>query len=346
MKSIRGFSFAGLLCLILLSGCGTTDDESGFDSTLPVTGQTASYATGDDGDQQRGIAWPVPRFSIGAGAEIDCVTDKLTGLMWVRSPDGTPKTWAEALSYANNLSLCGHSDWRLPNRNELRSLVNYGQFPVSSWLNSQGFSTVISAFYWTSNTVAADTANGWGVILYDSFVVYDLKTAPYRALPVRSSQTTPWVYESQTGQTASYATGDDGELQNGTPWPIPRFSVGTGAEAACVTDNLTGLMWVKVPGSTTRAWADAVADSEALDLCGYTNWRLPNVNELASLVNAGQTDMASWLNGQGFSNVTSNNYWSSTTYASDAFYVGMSDGQIRHDSKISSYNLWPVRSAL
>ena len=46
----------------------------------------------------------------------------------------------------------------------------------------------------------------------------------------------------KTGQTTSYDTGDDGEYQKGFEWPVPRF---TDNENGTVTDNLTGLIWLK-----------------------------------------------------------------------------------------------------
>jgi hypothetical protein len=51
---------------------------------LPETGQTTSYATGDDGDLEMGVAWPSPRFTVSG----DCVTDNLTGLMWTARNSG------------------------------------------------------------------------------------------------------------------------------------------------------------------------------------------------------------------------------------------------------------------
>ncbi|MBV6341840.1 hypothetical protein HWQ67_09605, partial [Candidatus Magnetobacterium casensis] len=45
---------------------------------LPRTGQTSTYATGDDGAIQAGVAWPSPRFT----AATNTVTDNLTGLVW------------------------------------------------------------------------------------------------------------------------------------------------------------------------------------------------------------------------------------------------------------------------
>ena len=64
----------------------------------------------------------------------------------------------------------------------------------------------------------------------------------------------------RTGQTICYnvsgtaiacaGTGQDGDTPAGVAWPSPRFTVGTGAEAKCVTDNLTGLMWTKDAAAT------------------------------------------------------------------------------------------------
>ena len=77
-----------------------------------------------------------------------CMTDNLTGLMWVRTPDSALRTWATALTYANGLSICGYDDWRLPNVNELESLINVEQTNSAAWLNTQGFSNV-QAGYWS-----------------------------------------------------------------------------------------------------------------------------------------------------------------------------------------------------
>jgi hypothetical protein len=75
----------------------TLSDDS---ISLPKTGQTTSYAPGDDGDLEKGVTWPDPRFI----ASSDCVTDNLTGLMWAKNanlPSGT-KTWQQALDYVNS----------------------------------------------------------------------------------------------------------------------------------------------------------------------------------------------------------------------------------------------------
>lgn len=155
---------------------------------LPKTGQTTNYATGDDGEIEKGAPWPSPRFTVdGTGL---CVTDNLTGLMWVRTPDITTRTWANALTYANGLSLCGYDDWRLPNRKELRSLINYGQANTAAWLNlpAQGFSNVQAGSYWSSSTYANATTYTWGVYMFGGNVGAFNKTFTYYVWPVRSGQ--------------------------------------------------------------------------------------------------------------------------------------------------------------
>jgi hypothetical protein len=123
-----------------------------------------------------------------------------------------------------------------------------------------------------------------------------------------------------TGQTSSYGTNDDGALKKGVDWPSPRF---TDNNNGTVTDNLTGLIWLKNANCFGMQWTAALKDigSLANGQCGLTDgstagqWRLPNVRELESLVNVGQSNVAAWLNIQGFSGVQSGHYWSSTTYA-------------------------------
>lgn len=57
-----------------------------------------------------------------------------------------------------------------------------------------------------------------------------------------------------------------------------------------ITDNVTGLMWQRVPlTGTTYTWAQAVATCSTLALAGHRDWRLPSRIELVSIVDAGLT---------------------------------------------------------
>jgi len=155
----------------------------------------------------------------------------------------------------------------------------------------------------------------------------------------------------KTGQTTSYATGDDGDHEKGVAWPSPRF---TDNSDGTVTDNLTGLIWLKNANCYGgKTWANALlaANGLANGSCGLTDsssagdWRLPNVQEMLSLIDYGQNSPA-LPSGHPFSNVVSNEYWSSTTLWSNtdqARAVGVSgDGVVLHP-KSQGYYLWPVR---
>jgi hypothetical protein len=167
----------------------------------------------------------------------------------------------------------------------------------------------------------------------------------------------------QTGQTTCYdtagsviacpATGQDGDIQAGVAWPSPRF---TDNGNGTVTDNLTGLVWLRNANCFgLRTWATALTDANALasGSCGLTDgsvagdWRLPNVNELESLIHAGEANTATWLNTQGFINVQSDFYWSSSTYAYNtgfAWVVYMRVGGVYAGYKPNVVYVWPVRA--
>jgi hypothetical protein len=165
---------------------------------LPETGQTtctnaagaviACASTGQDGDLKAGVAWPNPRFVVGTDAEVDCVTDRLTGLMWVRAPSAMTAIWTAALAGANDLTLCGFSDWRLPNVNELESLVNGESVSPAAFLNTQGFSGVQAGRYWSSSSLAGNTGDAWVVDMNDGLMTGDGKSDSRFVWPVRAGQ--------------------------------------------------------------------------------------------------------------------------------------------------------------
>jgi hypothetical protein len=96
---------------------------------VPKTGCLTSRETGDDGHYQKGVAWPDPRFTAGTGTSSNCVTDNLTGLMWLRNPSATLRNCSDAITYCEDLTGSGgrggYTDWRLPNVREMQSLFDY-----------------------------------------------------------------------------------------------------------------------------------------------------------------------------------------------------------------------------
>ena len=119
----------------------------------------------------------------------------------------------------------------------------------------------------------------------------------------------------KTGQRYVYSAGDDGTYQAG--WWRNR-SVLTNKTRfkdngnGTISDKATGLMWQKIASSDEIIWLDAIYFTEVLTLAGYTDWRLPNVLELLSIVD--WTEFDPCINHTFFPQTLSDIYWSSTTF--------------------------------
>jgi hypothetical protein len=155
---------------------------------------------------------------------------------------------------------------------------------------------------------------------------------------------------ARTGQTISYASGDDGEYQAGVSVD-PRF---TDNSDGTVTDNLTALIWLQDANCFGfQSWTNSLSDANGLasGACGLTDgsvggdWRLPNLRELQSLIDVGQSRPAMPV-GHPFSGVQADYYWSSSSYADlpdGAWVVILHFGNANVDNKANTRHVWPVR---
>ncbi|MGD9974380.1 MAG: DUF1566 domain-containing protein [Desulfatirhabdiaceae bacterium] len=89
------------------------------------------------------------------------VTDTSTGLTWQQETPDNAMTWQQALAYCEGLSLGGHTDWRLPTKKELRSLVDYSRYNPA--INTTYFPDTAASWYWSSTTYAYNTNYAWYV---------------------------------------------------------------------------------------------------------------------------------------------------------------------------------------
>jgi hypothetical protein len=190
--------------------------------------------------------------------------------------------------------------------------------------------------------------------------VFDLKINRMRVWPVKGQSR----QLARTGQTRSFgvfgepvegaqAAGQDGLLRHGVPWPATRFAADENGKGT-VTDSLTGLVWLRDAGALGRLnWQSALDACNRLASGSYGlddeseagQWRLPNVNELRTLVDYSQKTPA-LPRPNPFVKVQSSLYWSSTTVASApklARFVFIGVGPSVWDHKSVLMNVWPVR---
>lgn len=148
----------------------------------------------------------------------------------------------------------------------------------------------------------------------------------------------------KTGQTNTYHPNDDGASQMGVPWPNPRFTVQ--ADTNCVLDNLTGLMWARNANVFGQMnWTSALENCSGLDYGGHTDWRLPTVREMQSLIDYGRSNSA-LPPGHPFTGVVNSSYWSSTTdnnVKAQAWVVWVNVGYVQPGNKVNPGYVWPVR---
>ena len=222
---------------------------------LPDTGQTvdATATFGEDSD-----------YTINAPAYTDngdgTITDRVTGLMW-QKVDAGESTWDNAVARTAGVATGGHTDWRLPTPTELFSIMNHNASNPAA-MNTTFFPinpAGAAEYWWSSDIYGADATKVWCVNAGGgmgpkpkSETVSAGGTLRYHARYVRGAK---------PGNGHDYVNNLDGT----------------------VTDTDTGLMWAQVAGPAVN-WVGALNYAENLTLAGYTDWRVPNIKELQTLV--------------------------------------------------------------
>jgi len=325
-----------------------------FDGTNPrialaATGQKISYAAGDDGALNQGVAWnATTRFTDNGNGT---VSDSLTGLIWLKDAGCLGSAlWANALGSVNALASgqCGLRDesaagaWRVPNLNELESLIDVSA-AGPALAGGNPFVNVSEGIYWTSTSYyggSAGSDKAWTIRLSDGRYMNDTTanvkaTSSNQVWAVKGAGSNGAIELPATGFYIPYAAGDDGSVQFGVGLTSPRF---IDNQNGTITDTMTGLVWLKQADCIQDTWANALATVNALakGQCGLSDgsqagqWRMPNRNELESLSDRAQTNLAQYfdyeyLNKDGSvfqapifkSYVESQYYWTSTTNAAD-----------------------------
>jgi len=310
-----------------------TDSDAGDSLTYPIvdTKQTSCYGTSSkmtcpsSGNRFYGqdaqTSGNQPSYQDNGDGT---VTDLHTGLIWQQGYADEKQTYQDAFDGAKSFDLGGYSDWRLPTIKEIYSLIVFtGTDPDPMDSSSEGLvpfideafdfrygdtssrERIIDAQYASATLYTSTTMGGnptmFGVNFADGRIKgYPQNKAMFEVKYVRGN--------------ARYGINDFVDNQDGT-----------------ITDRATGLMWSQGDSGEGLDWEDALAFVEQKNSAshlGYSDWRLPNVKELQSIVDysrspdetgsaaidplfnctpikneAGETDYAQ--------------YWSGTTHLSD-----------------------------
>jgi len=151
-------------------------------NVLPKTGQITSYQAGDDGAYEAG--WWRGRLNannkmrfrfVNIGGD-DVILDYATRLMWKATDEAGTYTWANAIIQAEGLTYAGFSDWKLPNRLELLSIINHEE---AGMIMQYADFNLTPNFYWTSTTYSRGTTSAFHLVVGSAMSFSIAKTNTY-----------------------------------------------------------------------------------------------------------------------------------------------------------------------
>ena len=336
------------------------DGHAGFSFTRLNSSDGSSY-TGDGyydnspwfclRDNITGLIWEVKALT-----DTDDIRDTGTKYTWYNGTgidgfngtagDDTNFNTEELITKVNSLALCGQTNWRLPTASELLSITNYSAAVNDSTaaVDSDYFANMQGegAYYWTSTLNSY--ANADGDNNNSSYPIWMYSNGKLES----NSTTGPSNIAQHAILVSSTATSEDDYLND---WSDDRYQTNeddNGDEDGTVTDTRTGLMWMRcVYDSTNSSWGgsnctdpsggtatfyDAFGEADTANSgtnnLGHTDWRLPNIQELYSLLDhaAGDNSTTARINATAFPNARASSFWSSTPDASgsSAYYVDFS----------------------
>jgi hypothetical protein len=298
-----------ILALVLAPAAGCSSDDTTTNPDVEPASGDGSYAIVDTGltdsyGNAAAIATPAEGEDFyGQDAQYvgnqpdyldngdGTVNDLVTGLMWQQDP-GDKMTLAQAEATIGSFGLAGYDDWRIPTIKELYSLILFtgtdpsgmegddtsGLTPFMDDVfvfeyGDPATERIIDSQYLTSTIYVSTTMNGDVTVFGVNFADGRIKGYPV---------TDPMTQSGKTFFALFVRGGDDYGVND-------YVDNGDGT----ITDLATGLMWMKQDSGHLGAgdagdggldWEQALAWSESLDYADYSDWRLPDVKELQSLL--------------------------------------------------------------
>lgn len=309
---------SNLLILMQLLKMNSANEEANSSNSLPDTGQTLCYnATVQQTCPVSGF--PNQDAELDSGIQLSqtdssqTVTDSKTKLVHTKCALGlsgsncttgsaTTYNWINASTACTNHSLASKT-WRLPSIKEINYITNFGK--DSPALDTAFFTNANYVNFWSSDST--DATNAWYSEIQSGYLnPNQAKGTLFTAICVSGSSITPSTYTDNSDQT--------------------------------ISDNMYKLDWTKcsagLSGSncstgsaTNHTWAQSLQYCDNLTLAGKSDWRLPNIRELYSLVVISNTPK---INSSFFPNTpTVIRHFSSTTVTAtpaNAWGIDFSDG--------------------
>ncbi len=259
-----------------------------------VHGRDSSSLTNADADGVKGFSFAKLKWTAPATREVlgsntnpadpwDCVQDNVTGLIWEAKTNlnkAQTYTHAAAVAYAatqNTAAMCGYTDWRLPTPQELAGLVNNAGSVAAgvARIDQTFFPLVQPLFYWTGTSKSSDPLSAW-IVAFDT----GLSTIQNKA----TSTSTHALLVRGTTQSSSFTSNADGTVTDTTTGLIWQRCQDGLSGATCATGTATSYTW--------QAALNRVATLNQTGFAGQRDWRLPNRNELATIVDYTRRDPA------------------------------------------------------
>ena len=198
------------------------------------------------------------------------ISDTETGLMWQQAETGA-MNWQGALSYCEDLVLPtgGYDDWRLPDRNELQSLVDYSRY--NPCLDKTFFPGVLSSGYWSSTTYAGSTGCAWLVSFYYGYVNDVSKAYSCYVRAVRSGQSGPL-------DDSAILTISPGIRTVSAQAGVTTFSVSNSGDGDMDWSAYTGDSWLMLAGGHTGTNSGTITVAYANNSGGPSRTETVTVN--------------------------------------------------------------------
>lgn len=312
-----------------VTGLIVNDDAGGLNATgaTNLLGGVSAYGrdtialTNSDTDGRLGFSFDTSKSA--------CVLDQVTGLTWQAMDAWTMSTYAQ-LSSAVQMAqgLCGLTNWRVPTVNELLTLMDYSRSSTQI-VNADGLGSAGRAMtgeFWSNEVVTTASANAWVVSAGQGGAVSFVNQTSTNHLRLVSGSSTLSACSNDPNDSSRYADQGDGtviDLQTKLMWR--RCREGASGPACGVV------------GASPTASVDTITSHVALVNSyplafglGYADWRVPNVKELASLVDR-CTGSNLAINSTFFPNTEAVSYVSATLDANNpqqAWYVDFALGTV------------------